>query len=1118
MQTFIDFVDVTAKYRPEELDAISITLIADMAEVGTGTIPVPDEPGTFVYYSGQEFEVKDGGVNILLGYVGADSKGRGTTAGGTRVLPSITITDENAYLWGARSYNWHRPAETDRQRVLAFAAKYAPDLNTTWVLNTHTKNLQAKTYTTEEIVTELLGDIADVTGKTMFVVERSLHWHLYTEGDTAGLAISDDDTEYDYVTTFPPENPLVTRDPGELRNNVLAYNDKGQTYRYKDAASLSRYDSHIRHQGLISVPGASLASLESHAKGIVARAKDERITYECDIGPLTAAQYALIPKGSLISVTSQVMGLNHSTQRVAQIDVKYKNPGQYFLHLTFSYPIRRVAAPTPAPPVTNPHPFVPGTSTGYVETVIADGATHAWKYDEAAGDAIDYAGAVDLTIATTGSNPIREVSGPALIIDAKWMEFLREDTHGTVIASAQNDGADWPAGNESYTWEWWGDFVASFLDVGYYSAWGGVSGTILTVGGSPTSIVWSVSGVAITTTVGSTDISAYTGAGEHSFMFTYDGPTLTYSCYVDGVLRWQGTGDLPATTAEPSTAGGTTVYEFNALQDFKFGWQSLYPTALDASQAANHALGDGAVIPDSTVPGYGQPVGPESAVSDGGTTQYQTNFPYQPGSLIVKVNGVVTVVTETDPDTGLFTLAFPASLGSLITWTYQGTDGDPTGANNPSPPTSSPPPSGGPGTVQGGDGTYRQPQQMFTPAETPDGSRTVFTISPYIAGTSLVYINGLIQARVTDYAETSPGTGVITFTTPPSATDGIIVLAMPAAAVLTRPFPSPMTSATYTIPGSIDHTGATEVGALIDAWLATVPDHAIADFGGDTNVFQCHQGIQIPAGRHHLKLWGGSGVGAKIKGTSGTSGADQLNSQIIVGHARGGSWAPAHSISDIWIDNFVLEGNNPSPGAFTSGTEGAANLELTGCDRLEVSNVTGSKAWGDFLFYEDVTNGWAHDCHAIDAGRDGVSVISGDTILMQQMAFDRAGQNIIDVEPNTAAQACYRITLEDFTFGSFGNEFLGVEGTHTGAPIDTITVTRGVGSGAGATLRSTIDNGGALGTVMKNISLTNCSGVGTIAGPVVDFHHVENPTASGNTQALSSGLFASFTACTNPVT
>ena len=120
------------------------------------------------------------------------------------------------------------------------------------------------------------------------------------------------------------------------------------------------------------------------------------------------------------------------------------------------------------------------------------------------------------------------------------------------------------------------------------------------------------------------------------------------------------------------------------------------------------------------------------------------------------------------------------------------------------------------------------------------------------------------------------------------------------------------------------------------------------------------------------------------------------------------------------------------------------------------------------------------------------------------------------MEPNTSAQACYRVTVQDFIATSFGNEFLGVEGTHTGAPIDTITITRGVMS-AGS-LRSTIDNGAALGTRMKNISVTNCTGTGSVAGPVIDFHHVDNATASGNTQTLSSGSFASFADCTNPVT
>ena len=509
-------------------------------------------------------------------------------------------------------------------------------------------------------------------------------------------------------------------------------------------------------------------------------------------------------------------------------------------------------------------------------------------------------------------------------------------------------------------------------------------------------------------------------------------------------------------------------------------------------------------------PTIGQPVAPESAVGDGSQTIYTTAYPYAPGSLVVRVNGSIIVVAETDPTAGTFTLPFPPAVGALISWTYNVADPTATGASNP-PPTGGtgtvPPAGGGGGTVLGGDGTFRQPSLSFIPAETPDGAIVNFTIVPYVAGTTLVYINGLIQRLTTDYSEASPGTGVITFVDAPVATDNIIVVAMPAHAVLDRPFPAPTTTATYTIPGTIDPTGATEVGALIDAWIATVPDHSVLDFAGGT--FKCQQGLQLPPGRHHLYY---DGTGATIEAGTG-AGNDQLASQFITGHTRGGSWAAPHTSSDIVVDGFHFIGNNPTPGVFTPGTEAAANMEITAVDRIEIKNITGEQAWGDLLFVEDVTNLWMHDCHAIDAGRDGISVISGDTILAETNAFDVSGQNVYDVEPNTAAQACRSIILRDSTFDTWGNAFLGVEGSHTGAPVHGITVSGNIGTTDGLL---TIASNGGVGPHMTDIAVINNTGAGTESGPVFTFGYIDNVTQTGNVQA-HTGALDSFTSCTNVV-
>lgn len=68
---------------------------------------------------------------------------------------------------------------------------------------------------------------------------------------------------------------------------------------------------------------------------------------------------------------------------------------------------------------------------------------------------------------------------------------------------------------------------------------------------------------------------------------------------------------------------------------------------------------------------------------------------------------------------------------------------------------------------------------QFRGAPTPatDGVETVFAIQfGYVAGSTQVYLNGLLQRPTTDYTESDPVAGEITMTTAPETTDNLLVL------------------------------------------------------------------------------------------------------------------------------------------------------------------------------------------------------------------------------------------------------------------------------------------------------------------------------------------------------
>jgi hypothetical protein len=75
------------------------------------------------------------------------------------------------------------------------------------------------------------------------------------------------------------------------------------------------------------------------------------------------------------------------------------------------------------------------------------------------------------------------------------------------------------------------------------------------------------------------------------------------------------------------------------------------------------------------------------------------------------------------------------------------------------------------------NGTYIQGSNSIisgeAPLQTPNSSLTAFTVgqSKYVAGSLIVTLNGIFQVRGTDFTETTPGSGIFTFTVAPNTGD-----------------------------------------------------------------------------------------------------------------------------------------------------------------------------------------------------------------------------------------------------------------------------------------------------------------------------------------------------------
>jgi hypothetical protein len=405
-------------YRPsdEDLGGVSIEFAAFDGEIGSGLLPVPDQAAALTVATGRACRIEEGTTRLTDGFMLDQDRTRGFVPAGTARQYQFGIQDANALLDGFRVIR-SRSAETDYARVMAFAAIDGPSWDTTMVINASTVTMPAKQYNADGGWADLITDLVEFTGKTLFLHDkadgsgRCLHYHLLTNGHTSGLTITDVAGAEDRVTVFSPWAPQRTRTSVDLRNDILGRDQSGRTSTVQDATSIAAHDADgLQHQALIDFEATSQADLDVKTAAFLASQKDDLDTWTFSIGPMDEDALALVRVGDLIPVTSSVMGLSASTQRIAHMTLTpligeggRASPGFWLASLELGAPVRRRARVRPAVAIPQaPWACVPQDYTVFSTSpspkmacvVSAHGGTVGCSSSAAAGDTMTlYAGA-----------------------------------------------------------------------------------------------------------------------------------------------------------------------------------------------------------------------------------------------------------------------------------------------------------------------------------------------------------------------------------------------------------------------------------------------------------------------------------------------------------------------------------------------------------------------------------------------------------------------------------------------------------------------------------------------------------------------------------------------------
>lgn len=321
-----------------------------------------------------------------------------------------------------------------------------------------------------------------------------------------------------------------------------------------------------------------------------------------------------------------------------------------------------------------------------------------------------------------------------------------------------------------------------------------------------------------------------------------------------------------------------------------------------------------------------------------------------------------------------------------------------------------------------------------------------------------------------------------------------------------RPFPAPTTSRTVNVPASIDATGNSNVGAALNAFIASVPDGSVISFPAGA-IYRTEVGLKF-TGRHDLVF---EGNGATIRPTGPD---DNANSGFAIWNGN----------TDIAIRNLTISGQNPQPGVWVVGpNDKRSGILVYGGARVEIDSVTIADPWADYVLLggtggatETPSNDvWIHDSTLRGSGRMGISLISTTHVLIERNAFSDSAWAIMDIEPDYDFQPVGWVTLRDNTIHSSGRsnspEFVSADGLTTNSDVHDVTVT---GNRTDGTLATSIVNTSR----RRNVVMTDNVGQRAVPGPVLRFAHVDGLTLANNVQPLTSGTLYSITDCTNVTT
>ena len=204
--------------------------------------------------------------------------------------------------------------------------------------------------------------------------------------------------------------------------------------------------------------------------------------------------------------------------------------------------------------------------------------------------------------------------------------------------------------------------------------------------------------------------------------------------------------------------------------------------------------------------------------------------------------------------------------------------------------------------------------------------------------------------------------------------------------------------------------------------------------------------------------------------------------------------------------NFTVRGSNPYAGlgtkAYNPAYEKEHGFRIEGVDGIELSHVTVTDVYGDFVYiarYAGIpsSNVWIHDSVFRRNGRQGISLVSVDGVIIERNTFSDIRRGTIDLEPNGPNQSVTNAFILNNNVGSGRLLFIA---SHGKGPVSGIVI-------SGNKLHQhplNIDEVPPKGERRQNWIITNNTSDTMSYQRPIRFVDVDGLLVSGNTQPIAA--------------